>query len=153
ATVILSENLWRGVFGGDRNVIGSSINLDKRSYNVIGVMPASFRFPAIQEGQQVWIPLAQDPMFGSWMQRRGGHWLLVTGRLKSGVRTSQAQAELDAIGARLARQYPADNEGWVIRMKPLRTLFVEDVRTALLVLFGAVGLVLLIACANLANLL
>src|SRR5262249_34658373 len=153
ATVVLSENLWRGAFGADPNIIGGAVNLDKRSYQVIGIMPATFRFPAIQQGEQVWIPLAHDPMFGSWMGRRGGHWLLVTGRLKRDVTMAQAQAEFDAISARLAKEYPADNDGWVIRMKPLQRLFVEDVRTALLVLLGAVGLVLLIAGANLANLL
>lgn len=153
ATVVLSESLWRGVFGADPNVLGNTINLDKRPYNVVGIMPASFRFPAIREAQQIWIPLAHDPMFGSWMQRRGGHWLVVTGRLKAGVTTSQAQAELDAIGERLAKEHPADNEGWIIRIKPLQQRFVRDVRTALLVLLGAVGLVLLIACTNLANLL
>jgi predicted permease len=153
ATVVLSEDIWRGVLHGDSRIIGSSINLDKRSYQVIGIMPASFRFPAIQEGQQVWIPLAADPMFGSWMPRRGGHWLLVVGRLKPGITTDRAQAELDGLAARSADEYPAENKGWLTRMKPLRQPFVEDVRAALLVLLGAVGLVLLIACANLANLL
>jgi putative ABC transport system permease protein len=152
ATVVVSEGFWKGPLRGEPGIIGSSINLDKRSYQVIGIMPASFRFPAIQEGQQVWIPLPSDPMFGSWMPRRGGHWLLVVGRLKPGVTADRAQAELDGIAARSAEEYPAENTGWLIRMKPLQQLFVEDVRTALLVLLGAVGLVLLIACANLANL-
>src|SRR5579883_423351 len=79
ATVVVSEGFWKGPLRGEPGIIGSSINLDKRSYQVIGIMPASFRFPAIQEGQQVWIPLPSDPMFGSWMPRRGGHWLLVVG--------------------------------------------------------------------------
>jgi predicted permease len=153
AAVILSENLWRGSFGADPNVIGTSINLDKRSFTIVGVMPAVFRFPILTESQQLWIPLVQDPLFGSWMERRGGHWLRVTGRLKPGVSTTQVQAELDEIGARLAKEFPAENDGWSIRFMPLKQLIVGDVKSALLVLLGAVGLVLLIACANIANLL
>jgi predicted permease len=151
--VILSENLWRASFGADPSLIGSSINLDKRSYTVIGVMPSAFRFPQLTESEQVWIPLVQDPFFGAWMDRRGGHWLQVTGRLKPGVSMQQAQAELDAISARLARTFSAENDGWAIRMVPLQQMIVENAKTPLLVLLGAVGLVLLIACANIANLL
>jgi len=153
AAVILSENLWRGSFGADPNVIGSSINLDKRSFTIVGVMPAVFRFPILTASEQLWIPLAQDPFFGSWMDRRGGHWLQVTGRLKPGVSMTQAQAELEAIGARLAREFPAENDGWTIRFMPLKQKIVGNVKSALLVLMGAVALVLLIACANIANLL
>jgi len=153
AVVILSENLWRSLFGADPNVIGTSINLDRRSFTIVGVMPAVFRFPVLTEGEKVWIPLVQDPLFSSWMERRGGHWLQVTGRLKPGVSMTQAQAELDAIGARLAKEFPAENDGWSIRFMPLKQMIVGDVKSALLVLLGAVGLVLLIACANIANLL
>ena len=153
AVAILSEGLWRGSFGADPNIIGSAITLDKRSCTVVGIMRAGFRFPAILEDEQVWIPLAQDPLFGSWMDKRSGHWLRVTGRLKRGVTMAQAQAELDALGARLAKEFPAENQGWLIRMVPLRDMIVENVRPALLVLLGSVGLVLLIACANIANLL
>jgi putative ABC transport system permease protein len=151
--VVLSENLWRGSFAADPNTIGSSINLDKRSFTVIGIMPAAFRFPSLTESEQVWIPLVQDPLFGSWIPRRGGHWLQVTGRLKPGVSMTQAQAELDAISARLAKAFPAENDGWAIRMVPLQQMIVGNARSPLLVLLGAVGLVLLIACANIANLL
>jgi predicted permease len=151
--VVLSENLWRGSFGADPNIIGSSINLDKRSFTVIGIMPAAFRFPFLTESEQVWIPLVQDPLFGSWIPRRGGHWLQVTGRLKPGISMMQAQAELDAISARLAKAFPAENDGWGIRMVPLQQVIVGNAKTPLLMLLGAVGLVLLIACANIANLL
>jgi predicted permease len=153
AVAILSENLWRSVFGAAPNIIGSAITLDKRSCTVVGIMPAGFRFPAISEDEQIWIPLAQDPLFGSWIERRGGHWLSVFARLKPGVSMGQAQAELDAFSARLAKEFPAENAGWVIRMMPLQEMIVENVRTALLVLLASVGLVLLIACANIANLL
>ncbi|MGB6831813.1 MAG: ABC transporter permease, partial [Candidatus Acidiferrum sp.] len=151
--VILSENLWRGVLGADPNIIGSNIDLDKRSFTVVGIMPAAFRFPLLTETEQLWIPLVQDPLFGSWMPRRGGHWLTVTGRLKPGVSRKQAQTELDAISARLAKEFPAENNGWTIRMDPLQQDIVGDARSPLLVLLAAVGLVLLIACANIANLL
>jgi putative ABC transport system permease protein len=116
-------------------------------------MPAGFRSPFIETKQEVWIPLVQDPLFGSWMARRAGHWLPVFGRLKPGVSIAQAQAEMDAISDRLAREFPAENKGWTVRLVPLQKEIVGDVRTALLVLLGAVGLVLLIACANIANLL
>ena len=153
AVVILSENLWRSLFGADPNIIGTSITLDKRSCTVVGIMPAGFRFPAISEDEHIWIPLVQDPLFGSWTERRGGHWLRVTARLKPGVSIAQAQAELDAFSARLAKEFPAENDGWVIRMMPLQEMIVGNVKSALLVLLGSVGLVLLIACANIANLL
>jgi putative ABC transport system permease protein len=151
--VILSESLWRNLFGADANLIGSSINLDQRSFMVVGIMPATFRFPQLTESEQLWIPLVQDPLFGSWMARRGGHWLRVIGRLKPGVSMEEAQAELDTIGGRLAEEFPAENDGWALRMLPLRVMIVGKVKDALLVLLGAVGLVLLIACTNIANLL
>jgi putative ABC transport system permease protein len=151
--VILSENLWRSTFGANPQIIGSSITLDQRSFTVVGIMPAKFRFPQLSESEQLWIPLAQDPLFGGWMERRGGHWLQVTGRLLPGVTMAQAQAEMDAISASLAREFPAENHGWTIRMTSLQNMIVENVKSALLVLLGAVGLVLLIACANIASLL
>jgi putative ABC transport system permease protein len=151
--VLLSENLWRGSFGADPNIIGNSINLDKRPFTVIGIIPAAFRFPLVTESEQLWIPLVQDPLFGSWMERRGGHWLQVTGRLKPGISMAQAQSELDALSARFAKEFPAENDGWKFRMVPLQQMIVGEVESPLLVLLGAVGLVLLIACANIANLL
>jgi putative ABC transport system permease protein len=150
---ILSEDLWRRAFGADPAIVGSSIDLDKRPFTIVGIMPAAFRFPQLTKGEQLWIPLVQDPLFGSWMPRRGGHWLQITGRLKPGVTPSQAQAELDAIGASLAAEFPAENRGWTAHMMPLQQTIVGNVKPALLVLLGAVGLVLLIACANIANLL
>jgi putative ABC transport system permease protein len=153
AVVILSEGLWKNLFNGDSRVIGTAIDLDKRSFTVVGVAPAKFRFPLISKSEQIWIPLAQDPLFGSWMARRGGHWLQVTGRLKPGVSMRQAQTELNALGARSATDFPAENDGWEIGMVPLQQMIVGDMKSALLVLLGAVGLVLLVACANIANLL
>ena len=151
--VVLSEGVWRGTFRADPGVVGRSIDLDKRPFTIVGVMPAAFRFPGLTAGQQVWLPLVQDPLFGGWMSSRTGHWLQVTGRLKPGVSPTQAQAELDAVGARLARAFPAENDGWLIRMVPLQQMIVASAKPPLLVLLGAVGLVLLIACANISNLL
>ena len=151
--VILSEHLWRSRFGADPNIIGSSVSLDKRSFTIVGIMRARFRSPVLDRRQDVWIPLVDDPLFSGWMSRRGGHWMRVIGRLKSGVSMAQAQAEMDTLGSRLAKEDPAENAGWTIRIAPLQSAIVEDVKPALLVLLGAVALVLLIACANIANLL
>jgi len=134
--VILSESLWRNSFGADPNVIGSSINLDKRSFTVVGIMPVAFGFPLLTESEQVWIPLVQDPLFGGWMERRGGHWLQVTGRLRPGVSMTQVRAEMDAMAARLAKEFPAENNGWAIRMVPLQQKIVGKVKSALLVLLA-----------------
>lgn len=151
--VMLSENLWRGQFGADEKIIGQSINLDKVAFTVVGVMPAAFRFPEITKSEQIWVPLVNDPLFGKWMERRGGHWLQVTGRVRPGVSMERVEAELEAISTRLEAEFPAENSGWASRMIPLQQMIVGDVKTALLVLLGAVGLVLLMACANIANLL
>jgi len=151
--VILNESVWRGVFSADPSIIGASINLDKRVFTVVGVMPSNFSFPLISGAREVWVPVGQDPLFESFMNLRARHWLLTTGRLKPGVSVAEAQAELDVIGQRLAKQFPAENAGWEIHLFPLQRLIVGDVRSPLLVLLGAVGLVLIIACANLANLL
>jgi putative ABC transport system permease protein len=151
--VVVSEQLWRGQLGGDGKVIGSTIVLDKKPFAVIGVMPASFRFPVLDENRNVWVPLAQDPLFSTWRQRRGGHWMFVLARLKPSVTIKQAQAQMDTLEASMAKDSPADDSGWGVRIVALHEEEVGDVRTALLVLLGAVGLVLLIACANIANLL
>ena len=151
--VVLSENLWRSVFHGDPKIIGESINLDKKEFAVVGVMPSRFRFPLLMQSDQLWVPLPQDPLFGGWIDRRGGHWLRATARLKPGVSMAEAQAELDRIADRLAKDYPAENRDWLISVAPLQSVMTGDVRMALFVLLGAVGLVLLIACANIANLL
>ncbi len=150
---LVSEDLWRGRFGADPKITGTSINLDKRPFTVIGIIPAAFRTPFFNTKREVWIPLVQDPLFSTFMPQRGSHFLAAIGRLKPGVSVAQAQAEMDAISGRLAGEFPAENKGWTIRLVPLQKEIVGDVRTELLVLLGAVGLVLLLACANIANLL
>ena len=153
AVVVLSENLWRSRFGADAGLVGRSITLDMRPYTVIGVMPASFHTPFLNQANQVWIPLAQDPLFSVWMTKPPrDHWMGVIARLRPGISSTQVQAELDTIGARLAKQFPAE-KGWAIRIEPLQQTITGDVKLPLLLLLVAVVLVLLIACANVANLL
>lgn len=150
---VLSEDLWRSRFGGERDIVGRTIELDERSFTVAGVAAASFRTPFVGKAEQVWIPLSQDPLFSHWKTRPpSAHWLPAIARLRPGVSTAEAQAELRTMGAGLAQQFSEERE-WQPRMKPLRQAIVGDVQLPLLLLMGAVGLVLLIACANIANLL
>ena len=152
--VLLSENMWRSQFGADPKIIGSSATLDMRPYTIVGVMPAEFRTPFFEQPDQLWIPLVQDPLFSGWMSHpQQTHWMPVIGRLRPGVSFAQAEAEMDIMSARLAKEYPAEN-GWKIQqVQPLQKAIVGDVKSPLLILLCAVGLVLLIACANIANLL
>jgi len=150
---IVSERMWRDRFGADPNVLGTSVSLDQRSFTIVGVVSADPAVLLSPRSVEFWIPVSQDPLFGPWIPRQGLRWLAIVARMKPGVSIEQAQAEMDAIAARLAKKFPAENSGWVIRLKPLQRVIVGDVRTALLVLLGAVGLVLLIACANISNLL
>ncbi len=150
---MVSERLWRGYFGAEPQLIGHAIALDHRAFTVVGIMPAGFRFPPRNPPNDVWIPLAQDPLFGSWMSVRGRHYLPVEGRLRQGVSLVQAQAQLGAIMQRLAGADPADDGGFTVQLQPLRQRIVGDAAPALLLLLAAAGLVLLLACANVANLL
>jgi putative ABC transport system permease protein len=147
---MLSHGLWQTGFGSDPAVLGRSIVLDGVAHEVVGVMPASFAFP---ETAQVWTPLAPAGRYADFMQSRGSMWLRVVGRLNQGVAPGAAQAELDGIAAALARQYPGVNADMGIRVVPMHEEIVGEVRQPLLVLLAAVGFVLLIACANVANLL
>jgi putative ABC transport system permease protein len=144
--LVLGNALWRQRYGADPAVVGRKIVLDGETYQVVGVMPPAFKFPSWAE---LWTPLA-------WSDEkravRGNHNYLVIGRLKSGVDIRRAQAELSAISTRLEQLYPEDDKGWGAKIRTLREETVGDVRPALLVLLGAVGFVLLIACANVANL-
>ncbi len=150
---VLSEGLWRSRFGADPDLIGRTIDLDKRPFTVVGVMPGNFRFELDGRGGQLWIQVVQDPLFGPLTKRPGGHYLTAIARLKPGVSATQGQAEMDALGPRLAQQYRPGDDGWAIHTISLRRVLAEDATAPLLVLLAAVGLVLLIACANVANLL
>ncbi len=152
--VILSHALFQRRFGGDPSIINQSLTLDGRSFTVIGVMPPSFEFPIQNEPVELWTTIAGDASGKEPVTtQRGAHFLRVIGRLKPGVSEDQAQAELTAIAARLEQQYPDENTRKGLRMESALSALVGDVRPALLILLGAVACVLLIACANVANLL
>jgi predicted permease len=145
-TVILSYGLWKSRFAANPNIAGQPVNLDGQPYIVAGVMGPKFRFPG---WAQYWTPMG-------WTDKeravRGEHHYLVVARLKTDIPVTQAQAQMNAISTRLAQQYPEDDNGWGAVVIPLREQLVSDVRPALLILLGAVAFVLLIACANVANL-
>ena len=153
AVVILSENLWRSRFGADPGLIGQSIALDMRSFTVVGILPASFRYPEGAAHQDVWISILQDPLFGPLTSKPSVRGLRLIGRLKPGVSMANAQIEMNTLGARLAKEFPAEDFGFTIRIQPYREVVVGNLKPALLILLSAVGLLLLIACANIANLL
>ncbi|MDT7603415.1 MAG: hypothetical protein QOF61_1412 [Acidobacteriota bacterium] len=147
-SVILSHALWQRRFGADAGIVGKTITLNGYSFSVIGVMPSSFQFPS--RGDQFWIPIAFTQREAG---RRGSHFLEVVARLKDGVTLEQARAEMNTIAGRLEQQYPAENTGVGAVVVPLHEQVVGNIKPALLVLLGAVGFVLLVACANVANLL
>jgi predicted permease len=153
AVAVLSENLWRSRFGSNPSLIGQSIALDMRSFTVVGILPGSFRYPEGAPRQDVWISVMQDPLFGPLTSQPGVRLLGVVGRLKPGVSIAKAQAEMNTLGARLANEFPAQDSGLTIRIQPYRQTVVGNLKPALLILLSAVGLLLLIACANIANLL
>jgi putative ABC transport system permease protein len=145
---VLSYKMWQTRFGGDPSILNKTIALDGRSCAVIGVMPKDFNFPADAE---LWVPMNFDRYPG--MKQRKAHFLRPIGRLKPGVTLAQAKADTDAIAQRLAEQYPDTNQGWNLRLVSLREQLVGMTKPTLFILLGAVGFVLLIACANVANLM
>ncbi|MGE5813599.1 MAG: ADOP family duplicated permease [Acidobacteriota bacterium] len=144
--VVLGYKLWQVRFGADPAIVGRKIVLDGSPYTVVGVMGPQVVFP---EWAQMWTPLGWT---AEKRQIRSNHNCLVVGRLRTGVSLDKAQAEMSTISARLELQYPEDDKGWGAVVKPFREDLVGDLRASLLVLLGAVGFVLLIACANVANL-
>ena len=144
---ILGQGVWKRNFGADRAVVGRTIRMDGEILTVIGVLPSDL--PLLSEAQ-IWLP---TPMLNPGMNFRLGHSLKAVGRLKPGVKPEQSQADLDAIALRLAHHYPDTNKGWSLRQRPLRDVLVGPVRPALLLMWGSVALLLLIACVNVANLL
>ena len=145
---ILSYGLWQAAFGGAAEAIGKTIQLDSEPYTIIGVMPADFRFPL--SDSDAYVPIGFDSQV---MTQRGAHYLAVLGRLKSGVTLTQANDDLFAIMTQLQKLYPDKDGKWGVRAQLWSTALVGEIRPALLVLLGAVGLVALIACANISNLL
>ena len=150
--VVLTYPLWKRAFGGDPKILGQQINISGRSITVIGVMPQGWKFPVADEKIDYVIPLPY--LVASVLNNRGAHFLSVVGRLKPGVQMRQAEAELTGIAGRLSKQYPDTNMNFYgVAVVTLHSDVVGNVRPALFVLLGAVALVLLIACANVANLL
>src|SRR5256714_3101526 len=147
--VVLSYGFWQRVFGGARDVAGRAVQLNGEPYQIAGVAPYGF---GIASKVDLWTPMAFTPKETA-NDNRGAHYINVAGRLKPGVTVHQAKAELDLIANQLAVQYPDPQKGWGIFMMPIQDYSVRDVKPVLYTLLGAVGCVLLIACANLANLL
>ena len=146
--VVLSYSFWQEHFGANRDVVGHDLVMDGEVFQIAGVMPPNFMFPEFVQ-MQMWTPMA-------WTDEqraiRGNHNYVVIARLKPGVDVNRAQAEMNTISSRLEQLYPADDKGWGSVVVPLHDDMVSDVRAAMLVLLGAVGCVLLIACVNVANL-
>jgi len=147
--VVISHGLWKRRFGGERRIIGQTISLDGANHTLIGVMPQGFSFP--WKGTDLWLPIG---FTAETLASRGNHYLLVVARLRGGVLLSQANADLQVMLKSLTRQYP-QNYSYVDRffVEPIRDFYTLDVRRGLILLLIAVGCILLIACANLANLL
>ncbi|HVE79093.1 MAG TPA: ABC transporter permease [Gemmatimonadaceae bacterium] len=154
AVAILSHELWRSRFGASSAAVGSALNLNGQPTTVVGVMPPGFR--GLGDDAQLWVPFANPPGgtgTPSILEDRGSRWHQVVARLRPGATLAGAQAELDAISRRLAAQYPESNDRRGAEVVALEEELVGGLRRGLLVLLGAVGLVLLVACANTANLL
>jgi putative ABC transport system permease protein len=150
--VIVSQRLWDRRYRGRRSVTGATITLDGNTLDVVGVLPAGFRFVNAPREPDVWLPLGLDP-FRDRVYARGANALGVVGRLRPGVAAAQAQRELTAIAADLEQRFPEFNRGTTLHLVSLRDQATLGIRSGLLILLGAVGLVLLIGCANVANLM
>jgi len=146
--VMMSYGLWQRRFGGDPGIVGKPLNLNGKSFTVVGVMPRGFQFPSRYD--QLWVPIAFDAKEAG---NRGAHYLQVIARTKTGITLSQAQTEMTTIATRLQQKYPSTNTSIGAVITALQEHVVGRIKPTLLVLLGAVAFVLLIACANVANLL
>ena len=144
---VIGWSLWQRRFGGSRDVLGKKIEMDGRRATIIGVMPPGFRFP--MQDTEFWTPLVVPEA----AKGRVGYFLQIVGRIKRGTTMQAAQAEMDVVGKQLEQQYPAENAGYGIFVNPLTKHVAGNARTPLLMLLGAVGFVLLIACVNVAGLM
>ena len=153
---VVGDSFWRSHFNSDRGVIGSTVNLNGRAFTIVGVMPQGFQFPVRAEATDVWLTFTPNellPTSHANLQLREDHFLDAIARVKPGVTLEQVNAELTSVGQALASEYPITNNNTAIAARPELEYLVGDTRTSLLMLFAAVGLVLLIASANVANLL
>jgi putative ABC transport system permease protein len=150
---VISERLWAERFGRQQSAVGATATIDGQSLTIIGVAPDSFDFPIQARRVEAWLPIAATQIGAQFAALRGAHLMHTIARLRPDTSVEQAAAELDAIGERLAREYPKSNAARTLRIAPLQEQIVREHRTALTVLLAAVAGVLLIACANVANLL
>ncbi len=151
--VVLSSELWRRRFASDPNLIEQQIILDGRPTKVIGIMPSGFNFPLEEEKSDYWMPLTANPANRLVLANRYNKFLIVIAKLKPETSLPTAQSGIEIISRRLELQYPEVNTGWMVRLVPLQEDIVGNLRPSLLVLQSSVLLILLIACANVANLL
>ena len=153
---IISYIFWQKQFGGEANTIGRTLMLDRKQFEIVGIMPNGFQFPIQADAVEVWVTPAVDSVEDGndapATERRGFRWLQTIARLKPGVSLQQAQDEMAIIASNLEKLHPENNTNNGIKLNPYHNALVGDYHTALLVLFGAVSCVLLIACANVANL-
>ncbi len=149
--VVISHQLWVDRFGADRRIIGTSVTLDRTPVQVVGVMPPRFSFPF--DDTQVWTPTAINPANRAQVFFRRAHYLRVIARLRPGVSPEEAEAQLHTVASRLERDYPETNTHMGAGLTPLHAFLTGSTRTPLLVLLGAVAVLLVIACANVGNLL
>ena len=147
--VVLSDSLWRRRYGADPNVIDKTIRVDGEDYTVVGIMPPGFHFQFWSSPRQLWVPV----VFTEGDLERGSHSFVVCARLKAGVSSEQSRAQMDVIGRGLSEQYPKDNAGKTATVTSMEDFGKSDSRRTLAALFAVVGFVLLIACANVANLM
>jgi putative ABC transport system permease protein len=152
--VILGNGFWKRRFGGDRGILGRRLIVDGEAYEIIGVLPAGFK--GLTDDAEIWLPATMsNDLLGNtrFLDRRGVRWFLAVGRLKPGVTAAQAQADMDAVSAALAKEFPDTNEGFAVEVKGLQQAWFGDLRFPLLALLGASLFVLLIAWTTVANLL
>lgn len=147
--VVISYRLWRGWFGGDPGIVGRKAQVNGMPRTIVGVMPPDFYFR--DRAKDIWEPLQLNP--AEDYRKTAGRWILCVARLKGGVTAAQAQSQMAAMAERLAKAFPEFNKGWTLIVDPLRDALYAEVRTPLLILLGAVGLLLAVACATAANLL
>jgi len=146
---IISYRAWQGLFGGDESIVGRKVQIDSAPATIVGVLPPGFYFRT--RDADLWEPLGFNPAVD--YRKTSGRWMFCLARLKPGVTSATAQAHMAALAKRLEAQYPVFDTQWSTNLEPLRDSMVRGVKTSLLVLLGAVGLLLAVACANVANLL